>query len=139
MILYHFCPEHARAGIAAKGLRLGVIPWNMNGGKIGFQPGWQWLTANSEFGQEWCLTMDQRLPFRRDEIRLTINVPRLYEQRLITWRELAARCLPDSAEYIASFPEHKDWWLFRGPIPQAWLLAVDRNPRPRMIKLEVEG
>lgn len=136
MILYHFTPAHTLQGIMNKGLRLGVVPWNQVNGKIGFQRGFQWLTTNHEFGQEWCVKMDARLPFRRDEFRITINVPKLAEKGLVSWRQLANSNNPQSREYIESFPEHRDWWLFRGPIPQPWFLAVDKNKTPRLIKVD---
>jgi hypothetical protein len=133
MILYHFTPQHTLQGIMRTGLRLGVMPWNLTNGKVGFQPGWQWLTRNHEFGQEWCARMNAKLPFRRDDFRITINVPKIAEGRVISWREIARVHSPASVEYIASFPEHPDWYVFRGPIPQPWFLAVDKNPFQRQL------
>ncbi len=139
MKLFHFCPAHALTGIQTHGISKGVLPWNermeldlRNRKEVlvpGFVPGWQWLTENPDWEQEWARPQPGAM-FRKDEFRLTVVIPPAIggEAQLVRWDAIDAKNAPDSRVYINSFADHRFWWLFRGSIRPAWILATDRNP-----------
>lgn len=128
--LYHFTSGQHMALIHLSGITKGVIPWSMDGeGKVGMVAGWQWLTQNPDWQQDWARrTPLSKLTFRRDEWRITVEIPEAQVRRLISWREMDRTRRPQSADYINAFKDAPLWHLFKGEIPPAWFAAVDRNP-----------
>lgn len=134
MILYHYTSRHHIPRIQINGLRKGVIPWNMDArGKPGFVAGWQWMTLNGDFNQAWALPQPfSKLPFRRDEYRITVKIPQAALERVVPWPVMAAKYHPDSEEFINSFADHIHWRLVSGIIPPAWFVEVIQNPHPQV-------
>lgn len=128
--LYHFTSGQHMALIHLSGLTKGVIPWSIDEtGRVGMVPGFQWLTESSDWNQEWARPSPfSKLTFRRDEWRITIEIPEAQRRRLVSWRELERTRRPASADFINTFQDARIWHLFKGEIPTAWFAAVDRNP-----------
>jgi len=141
MILYHFTSRQHMPLVRQSGLTKGVLPWRVNpDGEIGLVPGWQWLTQNASWDQEWARTMIRvEAPIRRDAYRIVVDVPQGELRQLFTWAEIRDRYLPESREYIDSFPEAVDWYLFFGEIPPAWFVKIEPNPFRTDLVLEVEA
>ncbi len=130
--LYHFTSSHLLPGILTGGLTKGCLPWSMDAqGRVGMKPGFQWLTEVADWGQEWARpSPHSKLPFRRDEIRLTIRFPDRYVGELSPWPAIDRRHRPASADFLNTFADAPRWWLFWGKIPPPWFTAIDRNPLP---------
>lgn len=129
MIYYHFASAKHFAGIQKSGIALGMIPWKlMPDGKIQVKRGFQWLTTDSEWDQGWDNQLTSGLPYRRTEYRITLEVPGFALKTLFRWSDFADKYKPQSAQFLNMLPGAKHWYVFRGPIPAAWFLAIDRNP-----------
>lgn len=132
MILYHFTTAKHLAQIKTKGLALGMIPWALLEGKdrFTFVPGWQWLTRDSDWTQDWDdpLLGTAHLPFRRTDVRITIEIPSLYDYRVVRWDAYAAKMKPPSLEFLARYQSARWWFLYHGTIPPSWFLAIENNP-----------
>jgi hypothetical protein len=130
MKLYHFTSGQHMAMIHIAGITKGVIPWSMNSdGQVGMVAGWQWLTENPDWQQEWARPSPfSKLTFRRDEWRITVEIPSAQVRRLVSWKEVDRTRRPASADFINTFADAHLWHLFKGPIPPDWFAAVDRNP-----------
>ena len=128
--LYHFTSRHHLAKIMTEGITKGVLPLRMDkAGRVGFVRGWQWLTADPDWMQEWARpTPFSKLTYRRDEHRITVTIPEALRTRLMTWEDFARKYQPESAAWIETFKGTRHWRLFFGRIPPGWFLAVDRNP-----------
>lgn len=130
MILYHYTANLLRPKICAKGLTKGVLPWSMHDGKpAGLVGGWQWLTQNPDYNQAWAQPMPfSNLPFRRDEWRITIDIPAEQIEHLIHWPKMRDKYHPASEVFIDSFKDSQIWYLFGGVIRPSWFVKWDRNP-----------
>lgn len=128
MKLYHFTSGNFLVKILAEGLRKGVVPWSMNKlGEVGLVRGHQWLTRNPAFGAEWARSTAGR-PYRLDEFRLTVDVPLAAEVNLARWLAVRNSRNPPSAEFLDTFPDHPDWFLYHGAIPPNWIVGYEKNP-----------
>ena len=139
MTLYHFTASQHIAKInttgPGSGIRLGVVPFSLrpNGG-MNFMKGWQWLTENPDWDQEWDNPGTlSKLPFRRTEWRITVDIPSLYTFKVVRWPAFDARYQPPSREYLNAFRGNHHWRLFHGAIPVSWFVAVEHNPVPLLI------
>lgn len=128
--LYHFTAGHLLPAIMQRGLTKGVLPWSMDKlERVGMRAGWQWLTESNAWEQEWARpTPFTKLPFRRDEVRITVRFPDQIPGQLVSWREVDRRCRPDSADFINTFADANKWWLYHGAIPPTWFQAVESTP-----------
>lgn len=128
MILYHFTSAHHIAKIRSQGLTKGVLPWAFDlktGNPIMRRP-FQWLTANPQWEQPWCLLGN--LPFSRNAWRITVNIPAEHYPKIIEWLAICRRYNPESAaELNATGGDVENWRLFFGRIPPGWFLEVTRN------------
>lgn len=131
-IYYHFTAAHLIPGILKQGIRKGVLPWSMDQkGRVGMRAGWQWLTEASHWEQEWARPSPfSKLPWRRDEIRITVRFPDRFPGQLISWPEVDRAHRPDSADFINTFADARNWWLYYGAIPPLWFVAIEKNPTP---------
>lgn len=129
MIAYHFTsPAHLKL-VLEKGLTRGAIPWRMRPDrKVGMRRGFQWLTVDPDWEQDWCREADNKLPYRKNEHRITVNIPRIKEDHVLDWLKFCAHEHPPSEDFLNSFKGHRHWRLFYGAIPPNWFLAIDRNP-----------
>ncbi len=137
MKLFHFTAGQFLGRIKLEGLRKGVIPWSMNRrGEVGMVPGWQWLTANATFGMEWARPSPHSARrFRTDEFRIEVEVPERFRSQLIKWTVLRDQRVPDSREFLDTFPDHTEWWLYKGLVSPTWFGAIDKNPYPESLIL----
>lgn len=127
MIYFHFTSAHLADKVRARGLTKGAIPWNLDQhGRPEMRPGFQWLTTNPDFHQPWCMLGN--LPFARNAVRLSIEIPRDHLDRVAKWLELCARYRPDCADEInRTGGDTENWRVYRGPIPPAWIVAHEVN------------
>lgn len=133
MILYHFTTVNHLKNIQKKGLALGIIPVSLdpNGGNhFRFLPHWQWLTQSPDWEQDWDHPIHgtAKLPFRRTEIRITVEIPSLYAFKCIRWDAWVSRMKPASSEFFIRFPSSRFWYVYHGTIPPSWFIAVEQNP-----------
>jgi hypothetical protein len=127
MILYHFTSAHLADKIKRKGLTLGALPWNLDKhGCPEMRPGHQWLTTNPDFHQPWCMLGN--LPFARNAVRFSVEVPKDRLDRVAKWLELCAKFKPHCAEEInRTGGDVENWRVYRGTIPPTWFVAIDVN------------
>lgn len=134
--LYHFTSRHHLPKILSQGITKGAVPWSIDTkGMVGMVAGYQWLTVDPDWQQEWARpSPHSKLTFRRDEYRIGIAIPLGLRERLVTWEQVDAKFHPQSSEYVKTFAGWQYWRLFRGRIPPAWFLSVDQNPvRPDFV------
>lgn len=123
MKIYHFTAAHLLAGCLEEGLTKGKVPLFDKSGKIRVATGWQWLTTNPDWQQEWQALSS--LPYPRNAHRLTIRIPKFHARRLHDWR----RVVPGSmAAILGAFGDPENWRLFHGRIKPAWISRVDNHP-----------
>lgn len=129
MILFHYTSAQHLAKIRTQGIHRGVIPWKFLDGKATFVRGWQWLTINPDWEQSWCDPKYSQLPYRRDEFRITIAVPKFAYPQVLRWLDFCAKHAPESATELNARPhDPQNWRLFHGPIPATWFVDVQQNP-----------
>lgn len=128
MILYHFTSLHHWRHIRTQGLTKGAIPIQLPKGVMGMQPGFQWLTCETDWNQDW--DVGSGLPYRRTELRLTVSIPNAMRNQVHDWERFSVKVKPDCREAFARFPSSKYWVLYHGPIPCGWILEHHRNPTP---------
>jgi hypothetical protein len=125
--LYHFTAKRFLAGILRDGITLGKLLVRIEPFPV-FRPGWQWLTTNPDFRQEWAEGTG-RLPYRRNEVRITVIVPAAdFLSRCRTWSQVRF-LVPDVADTLDAFGDPENWWVYEGSIPPDWLGPIDEGPR----------
>lgn len=125
MKLYHFTAKHLIDRILKEGLTLGAIPLSIAPPKI--EKGYQWLTANPSFEQAWCDPKTSTLPYRRDDIRITIKIPKTSMNSLIPWIPLWKRLknyIP-LVKHLNDFGDPENWYVFNGNIPSGWFRGIE--------------
>ena len=132
MLLHHFTSSQHLKAILRQGLTMGRVPSHFDSNdRPYFISGYQWLTANPDFEQAWARPHAfSYLPYRRNQIRLFIDIPFHAQSRLIRWADFSAKYRLQAADFINSFPDAVHWKLFHGSIPPAWIVAADSNPTP---------
>lgn len=142
MIVYHFTTHLLFPKIEREGLTKGGVPWSLitngkGGTKVRFKRGIQWLTIDPEFDtQAWAenATGLAAAMMRKNDWRITIDVPDLALHRLMTWEEFAAHNrLPfaDAANKEFGKRHTQHWRVFGGSIPTAWFVQTLQNPTIR--------
>ena len=118
--LYHFTAARFANSILAGGLTRGQLPIVRADGSIQLASPYQWLTTNPSFDQPWCRYPSGRLPYKVNEVRFKIILPRP------TARKYLVRYLDHPAatpEAVAMLTDPEDdgpgldsvnWWLFQG-------------------------
>lgn len=129
-MLYHFTSRLHWKLIRREGLTKGGIPNDFGAGQMGMIYGFQWLTADPDWSQDWETQSGLRLPYRRTELRLEVTIPRAFAPKLVAWPEFAVRANPSCREAFSRFASSRHWFVFIGPIPRDWILAHSRNPNP---------
>jgi hypothetical protein len=132
--LYHYTARHHADEIREHGAidRGGVPIPNRSGDEIlGVVRGWQWLTTDPSWRQGWATK--HTIGCDRTECRLVVDVPVIELHRLSRWTEVArdfgfraAQARRFAALGTGSDPS--TWYVFEGPIPYAWVVAVERRP-----------
>lgn len=123
MKLYHFTAAHLWPSIRREGITRGVLPTLEQSGEIGITRGWQWLTENDSFEQSWCDSAHKSLPYDRNEVRITVCIPKAHRHTLMTWLEMATY-LPLTAAMLNSYGDPEHWFIFKGKIPPGWFRGV---------------
>ena len=122
MKLYHFTSPLHVSGCRKEGIIRGSIPIFKNG-EYGVLPGWQWLTTNSDFNQQWANTEFSTLPYDRTAYRLTVVIPKTAKDRLVKWLDICDKIPIDPAMNAYGDPEN--WYVFIGRIKPRWIRQVD--------------
>jgi hypothetical protein len=109
--LYHFTAARYAGLIQRQGITLGGVLTSVD--PLILDTRWRWLTG--------------RLPYRRNEVRLCIEIPAA-DVRLVPWSR-ARFLMPTAAEILEPGHRWEDWWLFLGNVPAEWIVGAERNPR----------
>ena len=124
MKLYHFTSPLHVDGCLKNGIIKGVIPIYKDG-KYGLIPGFQWLTLNPDFQQEWANTKYSTLSYDRTEYRLTVVIPKTARDRLFKWLDICDSLPIDEAMNAYGDPEN--WYIFEGRIKPSWIRKVEKK------------
>lgn len=126
-LFFHYTSEQHWPLVQRHGISRCVIPWRLTKRGPTLVHGYQWLTTNPRFeDQEWG--EPAKLPIRKSDIRITLEIPKALEYRLTKWTEFCLKSKPASAEFINTGFDFDNWWLYYGKIPPRAFIAVDRNP-----------
>lgn len=121
MKLYHFCAKHLFERIKKEGLTLGCIPI-IEGDNYKIARGFQWLTSNPSFEQEW--EKYSTLPYRRNYYRITIKIPKK-DKNLLKWIELSkTKALQETAETLNAYGDPENWYVYKGAIKPNYFRKV---------------
>ena len=126
MKLYHFTSPLHVDGCLKNGIIKGVIPIYKDG-KYGLIPGYQWLTSNPKFHQEWANTEYTTLPYDRTAYRLTVVIPKAARDRLFRWFDICDKLPIDEAMNAYGDPEN--WFVFQGRIKPGWIRRVEQKEK----------
>jgi hypothetical protein len=121
MKLYHFTAKCFLKGIEKDGLTRGCMLKSMS--PPSFIPNSQWLTSNPEFEQSW-LNPNSTLPYKRNEVRLTIEIPDHAEANAKPWSQMKF-LVPEVAQDLSQFGDPENWWIYSGNIPPQWIATID--------------
>ena len=124
MKLYHFTSSLHVEGCIKQGINRGLIPI-CKGGRLGLIPGFQWLTLNPDFQQEWANTKYSTLSYDRTEYRLTVVIPKTARDRLFKWLDICDSLPIDEAMNAYGDPEN--WYIFEGRIKPSWIRKVEKK------------
>ena len=126
MNLYHFTSRHHIKPILTEGLTLGMIPLLID--PIKLIPGFQWLTKNKSFKQEWCDPKYSSLSYKRNDYRITIKIPKSHRKYLIHWMYYFNKKLKGTgAEALNTFGDPENWYVYKGVIKPTWFKKVIKN------------
>ena len=141
---YHFTAKHLADSCAKQGLTRGhiVVPSRVAPqafiGQTGVRlvPGYQWLTKNPEREQEWCNPEFSTLPYRRNAVRFTVEIPKHDRHKLIPservqgFRELG----------FGEYGDPENWFAFQGDVDPTWLIErVDFLPTENLGSGDADG
>ncbi len=118
MTFYHFTARCFIKQIEKQGLIKGVMLKSMK--PFSFIPNCQWLTTNAAFDQSW-LNPNSTLPYKRNEVRLTIEVPEHAKDNVKPWTQMRF-LVPEVADDLSRFGDPENWWVYQGNIPSSWIL-----------------
>ena len=125
MKLYHFTSRHHIQSCREQGLTLGMIPVSIY--PIKLISGYQWLTKNKSFEQAWYKY--STLPYRREEYRITVVIPKAQMKNVIPWLQYCEDTKLESAADLKAFGDPQNWMLFRGIVLPEWFRKISHNPR----------
>lgn len=125
MIVYHFCCKRDAKRIMKQGLTLGHIPkWDEVNRRWVLRSGFQWVTLNDDpDAQSW--DTHYLLRYSRTEMRLTIDIPKEYEDHLLNMREMTDVVDGIAPELYEGWSGSNDWRVYRGSIPKAWIIKAE--------------
>lgn len=119
--LYHFTAKHLLKGIQQEGLTRGVMLKSLRPVEFIFNK--QWLTKNRSFDQSWAEGTG-RLPYKRNECRLTIQIPEHLQEKLKPWSQMKF-LVPEVADDLSAFGDPENWLIFDGAILPDWIVKID--------------
>lgn len=123
--LYHFTAKRFLDSILKEGLTKGVMLKKLN--PIEFIFNKQWLTKNPDFNQGWSIGTG-RLKYKRNEIRLTIEIPLDELPNLKPWtqmRFLVPEVVKDLEDSDLADPQN--WFIYQGIISPKWITEIKEN------------
>lgn len=130
MKLYHFTSPLHVDGCKKEGICKGSIPLYQNK-RFGLLPGWQWLTTNPSFNQEWANTEFSTLPYDRTAFRLTVVIPKTAKKYLHRWLDIHDKFPTDSC--LNAFGDPENWYVFKGRIKPGWIRKVEYKEQGRKV------
>lgn len=110
-----------------QGLTRGVMVKSIN--PISFIYNKQWITKNSSFNQGWSIGTGI-LPYKRNEVRLTIEVPTNKMENCKPWSQMKFLC-PLVAKDLEDSPlaDPENWYIYQGEIKPQWIKQIDENEK----------
>ena len=124
MTLYHFTANRFLRSIKKSGIRYGKI-LKSDPPNVEFISGYQWLTKNKSFEQDWARGTG-RLPYKRNEIRLTIEIPKDHYSDIRPWSQVKFM-VPKVADILSAYGDPENWILYEGVVWPKWIVSVDKN------------
>ena len=132
MKLYHFTSKHHIYRCLDQGLTMGTIPISIDPPE--FIYAYQWMTKNKSFHQSWCDNPYSKLPYKRNDFRITIKFPRLEikRRRLMNWLWFCKNS-PDpkirsAAGILNMFGDPENWYVYHGIVRKEWFIKVSKRP-----------
>ncbi len=142
--MYHFTshefyPRIEREGLSKGGVPTALVPDGQGGTKVRMMKGVQWLTIDPEFDTQTWATLSTGIVgsmIRKNDWRITIDIPNLALFRLYTWQEFAARHRLPYADACNNHPmlgkrQTQFWRVYGGHIPTGWFVEMLQNPTLR--------
>lgn len=123
MRLYHFTAKRFLASIQKQGLTKGVMVKSIAPPTFIFNK--QWLTKNPSFDQSWSIGTG-RLPYKRNEARLTVEIPTEALQNCKPWAQMQF-LTPLVAKELSAFGDPENWFIYQGKIDPSWIKKIDFN------------
>lgn len=125
MKLYHFTAKRFLKKIEVEGLTRGVMLKNLNPPQFIFDK--QWLTSNGSFDQGWSVGTG-RLPYKRNEVRLTIEIPESHLHNCKPWTQMKF-LVPEVADDLeaSDLADPENWWVYDGIIMPSWIKQIDEK------------
>lgn len=120
MQLYHFTAKHLAKKIKKQGLTLGFMPVSLDPPKA--DPGYIWLTSNKSWEQE-CLRGSGRLPYKRNEVRMTVVIPDHGLSRILKFDQ--NKDLSPIYEDMTRYGDPENWYIYKGIIPKGWIRKIE--------------
>lgn len=124
-MLYHFTTASLWRQIRREGLTKGVVPVEFDGERAVIIRGYQWLTENPSFSPDWNTTT--LISYRRDDVRIAIEIPEAVRQRLVKWDDVGHR-MTRMLEDLNDGRAHHEWWLFHGKVHPGWFRDITWRP-----------
>lgn len=121
-LLYHFTAKRFVDAIKSDGLTRGVVLKTLS--PITFMSDWQWLTSNPKWEQSWAAGTG-RLPYKRNEVRLTVVIPSSETERCRPWSQVKFLVDPSVAQTLSSYGDPENWWLFSGRVDPSWITEIE--------------
>ncbi len=66
------------------------------------------------------------MPYKRNEVRLTVDVPDFAIEKVNSWQKMFF-LVPEVADDLSRYGDPENWVLFDGNIPAAWIIETQEN------------
>lgn len=123
-VFFHFTAKRFVEYILKDGITRGVMVKNLNPPQFIYFK--QWLTRNPDFQQSWAVGTG-RLPYKRNEIRLTVEIPLEKLENCKPWTQMKF-LVPNVAKDLSAFGDPDNWWIYQGTIDPKFIIKIDENP-----------
>lgn len=125
MTLYHFTAKRFLNSIEIEGLTRGCMVKSFN--PPTFLLNKQWLTKNESFNQGWSVGTG-RLPYKRNEVRLKIEIPNSKLENLKPWTQMKFLVPLVANDLEASdLADPENWFIYQGAIKPSWIVDIVEN------------
>lgn len=125
MKLFHFTAKRFLDSILKQGITRGCMVKSMN--PPSFIMNKQWLTKNDSFDQGWAIGTG-RLPYKRNEVRLTVDIPDDKIENLKPWTQMRFLVPLVANDLEASdLADPHNWYIYQGEIKPNWIVDVLEN------------